>query len=388
MSEQSKGDVTMLLTQATAGDQDAKEQLFRLVEQELRAIAKLKMRGQRANHTLQNTILIDDAFIRLIGTTSKLGLPRLDSVARLVIRGPSSPRHSTQIINGRTSRETVYLFRLTPQTDDPRTYRIGPVTLTRRGQAPLTSNRVTLKVYRQPPRGVSFKREVSQSSGATLSPFRVTYTVYYSGQRADEARERESFGLFRAFGERTSPFGLTGLALPLLQRPEVKLFPFQVIDDRQYKTVSLENDSKVYIQESSIEKDGYGHQTLVFGFQVIPLKPGPLEIAPAEISMRLVTGQEKKVVRDFFNRRTVLQPVFKEFSATTERIVYEVRDPPPRGRPASYNGAVGTYSIEVSAAPTEVDAFTPIKLQARVRLGSRWRKDLKKAILENLSAPK
>ncbi len=326
-----------------------------------------------------------DLYVRISGRLSSPGLPRLDPVAGLVIRGPSSPRQSTQIINGRVSRKTSYLFRLTPRSDSPRTYEIGPVTMTRRGRATLTSNRVTLKVYRQPPRGLSFTREVSQSSGATLSPFRVTYTVYYSGQRADESRERETFSVF---GGRSSPFGLTGLALPLLQRPEVKLFPFTVLDGRKATTVTLENKNQVFIQESSIEKDGYGYKTLVFGFQVIPLKTGPLEIAPAEVSMRLIIGQQEKVVRDFFTRRKVLQPVFKEFSATTERIVYEVQDPPPRGRPASYNGAVGRYSIEVTASPTEVDAFTPIKLQARVRLDSRWHKDLKKAILENLSAPK
>ncbi len=127
-----------------------------------------------------------DLYVRISGRVSNLAPPRLDPVAGLVIRGPSSPRQSTQIINGHMTRETTYLFRLTPRTDNPRTYEIGPVTLTRRGQAPLTSNRVTLKVYRQPPRGVSFTRTVSRNSGATLSPFRVTYTVYYSGQRADD----------------------------------------------------------------------------------------------------------------------------------------------------------------------------------------------------------
>lgn len=330
-----------------------------------------------------------DLYVRISGAASGLGVPRLDPVAGLTMRGPSSPSSRTQIINGQISRETIYRFRLTPRTNEARSYTIGPVTVPRRGGTPLTSNRVTLKVYRRPPPGISFERDVSQSSGATLSPFLVTYTVYYSGQRADEVEESDPFDIFDRLRNRSGAFGLTGLALPLLQRPEVKVFPFKVLDDRDGASVPLSNDHRVYIQEGSAELDGFGYQTLVFGFQVVPLRSGRLEIAPAEVSMRLVGGQRERTVRDFFGRTgTRIEPVLKEFSAKTRPVVYEVQNPPPQGRPASYNGAVGRYSIEVSASPTEVDAFTPIKVQARVRCENRWREDLKKAILENLSAPK
>lgn len=67
MVEDSKGEITMLLAKANSGDTDAKSKLFGLVEKELRAIAKTKMRGERVDHTLQGTVLIDDAFLRLVG---------------------------------------------------------------------------------------------------------------------------------------------------------------------------------------------------------------------------------------------------------------------------------------------------------------------------------
>lgn len=67
MDEHTPETVTVLLNRAGDGDQAARERLFRLLEYELRAIAQKQMRGERAGHSLQTTILIDDAFMRLMG---------------------------------------------------------------------------------------------------------------------------------------------------------------------------------------------------------------------------------------------------------------------------------------------------------------------------------
>ena len=67
MPEQSQGEITVLLQKAAAGDQAAEGRLFALVETELRAIAMKSMRDERIDHTLQGTVIIDDAFLRLVG---------------------------------------------------------------------------------------------------------------------------------------------------------------------------------------------------------------------------------------------------------------------------------------------------------------------------------
>lgn len=67
MDENSPETVTVLLRQAREGDRSAKERLFELVQHELRAIARHQMRGERADDSLQTTVILDDVFLRLVG---------------------------------------------------------------------------------------------------------------------------------------------------------------------------------------------------------------------------------------------------------------------------------------------------------------------------------
>ena len=67
MHDPAQQTVTVLLNQAREGAPDAIQQLFELVEKELRAIAEKQIRDERAGHSLQPTILIDDVFLRLVG---------------------------------------------------------------------------------------------------------------------------------------------------------------------------------------------------------------------------------------------------------------------------------------------------------------------------------
>ena len=58
--------VTELLLAWGRGDRAALDELVPIVHQELRRLARLQMRGERDNHTLQTTALVNEAFIRLV----------------------------------------------------------------------------------------------------------------------------------------------------------------------------------------------------------------------------------------------------------------------------------------------------------------------------------
>ena len=58
--------ITELLLQWKAGDQAAIERLMPLVYDELRRLAVRYLRRERANHTLQPTALINEAYLRLV----------------------------------------------------------------------------------------------------------------------------------------------------------------------------------------------------------------------------------------------------------------------------------------------------------------------------------
>jgi RNA polymerase sigma-70 factor (ECF subfamily) len=61
---------TTLLRRITTGDSDAARELLPLLYDELRAIAGRQFRGQRADHTLQPTALVNEAFVKLLGNPS------------------------------------------------------------------------------------------------------------------------------------------------------------------------------------------------------------------------------------------------------------------------------------------------------------------------------
>ena len=66
MDEPSRNDVTTLLRDWRAGDAGALEQLTPLVYDELRRLARIKMQGERPDHSLDPTGLVHEAFVRLV----------------------------------------------------------------------------------------------------------------------------------------------------------------------------------------------------------------------------------------------------------------------------------------------------------------------------------
>jgi RNA polymerase sigma-70 factor, ECF subfamily len=65
------GDVTSLLHQLRAGDPNAADKLIPLVIEELRRLARLQLRNERAGHTLQPTALVNEAYLRLVGDQAR-----------------------------------------------------------------------------------------------------------------------------------------------------------------------------------------------------------------------------------------------------------------------------------------------------------------------------
>jgi RNA polymerase sigma factor (TIGR02999 family) len=59
-------DVTQLLDRWRAGDREAENQLFILVLPKLRRLAGYLLKGERKNHSLQPTELIDQIYLRLV----------------------------------------------------------------------------------------------------------------------------------------------------------------------------------------------------------------------------------------------------------------------------------------------------------------------------------
>lgn len=66
MSVAAQGEVTELLLRWSRGEDSALEQLVPIVYAELGRLAHRYMRGERADHTLQTSALINEAYLRLV----------------------------------------------------------------------------------------------------------------------------------------------------------------------------------------------------------------------------------------------------------------------------------------------------------------------------------
>ncbi len=64
---QPSGDVTALLDAWSAGDADALAQLMDVVQHELHQIARRQFRGERRDHTLQPTAVVNEVYLKLKG---------------------------------------------------------------------------------------------------------------------------------------------------------------------------------------------------------------------------------------------------------------------------------------------------------------------------------
>jgi RNA polymerase sigma factor (TIGR02999 family) len=64
----SREDTTRILLEIRDGDESAAERLVPLIYDDLRALASRYMRNEAADHTLQPTALVHEAFLRLVDT--------------------------------------------------------------------------------------------------------------------------------------------------------------------------------------------------------------------------------------------------------------------------------------------------------------------------------
>ncbi len=59
-------DVTQILLRWSGGDQEALDRLLPLVYDQLKRLAHARLRGERADHTLNTTALVHEAYIKLV----------------------------------------------------------------------------------------------------------------------------------------------------------------------------------------------------------------------------------------------------------------------------------------------------------------------------------
>ncbi len=75
------GEVTVWLARLRAGDRSALDRLVPLLYDELRRLARARLRGERSGHTLETTALVHEAYFRLLDQRRIVAADRLDFFA-------------------------------------------------------------------------------------------------------------------------------------------------------------------------------------------------------------------------------------------------------------------------------------------------------------------
>lgn len=79
-------DVTELLHEWRSGNADALDRLLPLVYEELRRVARARLRQEPQGHTLQATALVHEAYLRLVGSQTPQNRTHLFAVAARLMR--------------------------------------------------------------------------------------------------------------------------------------------------------------------------------------------------------------------------------------------------------------------------------------------------------------
>lgn len=141
------------------------------------------------------------------------------------------------------------------------------------------------------------------------------------------------------------------------------------VGDVQYPTLPGEGLSIDKFPEPSQRQqviDGETFQVLHFQTTVVPLRAGSVALGPAALQLNVLNRRRGMFSDPFFER------FFEDDAFSSERRPLELRsDPvmltvlplPEVGKPATFSGAVGTFTMQVTASPTELNAGDPITLR-------------------------
>jgi tetratricopeptide (TPR) repeat protein len=152
---------------------------------------------------------------------------------------------------------------------------------------------------------------------------------------------------------------------------DVRLYVGNIrVADLQYPTLpgdGLSIDKFPEPSQQRQEVDGQIVQVVRFQTTVIPLRAGTLVLGPASVRLNVLTRRRRGggFGDPFFDQFFQNDP-FAERRPTDVRsdpVTLTVLPLPEEGKPANFSGAVGRFTMQVTAAPTEVNAGDPITVR-------------------------
>ena len=160
--------------------------------------------------------------------------------------------------------------------------------------------------------------------------------------------------------------------------PETNVYPGQVISVQAQVFFRDDVQNQQGFQFTSMPADGFtvgkmvpgGRQQAQVGnrlYSVFPislsltaLKPGPLTIGPVSASVVIITGGQN------FGFMGLVGGEQRQISLAADPVTVQSQPLPTQNVPPGFNGAVGDYTMAVSAGPTNLAVGDPITMRVQI----------------------
>ena len=267
-----------------------------------------------------------------------------------VLIGPSTSKNmSTQIINGEMTSETSLTFTYILQPKKEGTFNIAPATIKVKG-ANYTSNALVIKVL--PP---DKAEEASvQGGGNASASSAVGKNDLFITANISKKNVYEQEGFLITYKLYANPRKANVVGINQVKLPEFEGFLTQEVELPQNRQLTLEN------------YNGTNYGTIIIKQAVLfPQRSGKITIPSGslDVAMRVqVQSQRPRSVFDFFedagyvdvNRTVPISPVSIEVK------------PLLSGKPASFSGAVGNYSMTSSISSNNVKTDDAVTIKVTI----------------------
>lgn len=283
--------------------------------------ASIKAQLNREVVGLGDSAMLEVTLDGVDGTPTVPGVPGLD------IRQVSKQSQIT-IVNGRPSSTLTLGFSVTPSRLGE--FAVGPVTVRSTGGV-LTAPAVKLRVV--PPNDPAARR-ADALDGAAFLELHVPAREIYVGERI--VAEAHLYALGGNL-TRTPVFEANGFTLGRLTNAPT---------ERNIRT-----NNHIYARIRLLQP-------------LTAARTGELPVSATGGLLEIAVSSGRDLLEDFFGSRTV-----RRFNLATDPATLRVLPLPREGQPPEFNGAVGDFTAQLTASPTEVAAGDPVT--ARITLRGR-----------------
>ena len=313
--------------------------------------ASLDSRRFSVDQSATLTVVINDAG----GTIGEL--PRVDGLD-FQQRGQTSQH---QFVNGSFSSSVATLFQV--QATRPGTFTIPPIAVTVDGKQLLTGA-ITFEVT-PPAAGLP---ALPNQQGAGIAP--------PSGNGIQDAGEKEQIAFLRISPVKENSY--PGEVLPV----EIKAYFRRGLRANLNSRPRLNGDSFVFTesrQEPVQSEELVGnvpYSVLTWRGTLSAIKEGNHSISVAVDATLLLPANRRRsapmggdpffdndLFSDFFNQQQVQE---KKIQLVSKDMPLEVLSLPAEGKPAGFSGAIGRFTLQATAKPTDVGPGDPITLTMTV----------------------